>query len=78
MIAARVRLEQQAGLFRAEVSAELFAHALMGIIERFVRQAPGQESSTLSGFISDLLLDGAVAARRRACPPDAPPALTDP
>ena len=42
MIAARVRLEQQAGLFRAEVSAELFAHALMGIIERFVRQAPGR------------------------------------
>ena len=32
----------------------------MGIIERFVRQAPGQ-SSTLSGFISDLLLDGARA-----------------
>ena len=78
MIAARVRLEQQAGLFRAEVSAELFAHALMGIIERFVRQAPGQESSTLSGFISDLLLDGAPPRRRRACPPDAPPALTDP
>ena len=80
MIAARVRLEQQAGLFRAEVSAELFAHALMGIIERFVRHAPGQESSTLSGFISDLLLDGARrrARRRRACPPDAAPALTDP
>ena len=78
MIAARVRLEQQAGLFRAEVSAELFAHALMGIIERFVRQAPGQESSTLSGFISDLLLDGRAPRRRRACPPDAPPALTDP
>ena len=77
MIAARVRPEQQAGLFRAEVSAELFAHALMGIIERFVRRA-GQESSTLSGFISDLLLDGARRARRRACPPDAPPALTDP
>ena len=69
MIAARVRLEQQAGLFRAEVSAELFAHALMGIIERFVRQAPGQESSTLSGFISDLLLDG---ARRRAAPAGMP------
>lgn len=69
MIAARVRLEQQAGLFRAEVSAELFAHALMGIIERFVRRAPGQESSTLSGFISDLLLDG---ARRRAGPAGMP------
>ena len=41
----------------------------MGIIERFVRQAPGQESSTLSGFISDLLLDG---ARRRAAPAGMP------
>ena len=79
MIAARVRLEQQAGLFRAEVSAELFAHALMGIIERFVRQAPGQESSTLSGFISTCCWTARAAARRRrACPPDAPPALTDP
>ena len=68
MIAARVRLEQQAGLFRAEVSAELFAHALMGIIERFVRQAPGQESSTLSGFISTCCWT-ARAPRRRACPP---------
>ncbi|MNW04253.1 hypothetical protein D3C71_2003190 [compost metagenome] len=59
MIADNIRAEQQAGLFRAEVSADWFAQSLMGIIERFTRQAPdAQQQRAVSTFITDLLLNG--------------------
>ncbi|MCW0206572.1 HTH-type transcriptional repressor KstR2 [Achromobacter veterisilvae] len=59
MIADNVRAEQQAGLFRTEVRADWFAQSLMGIIERFTRQAPDAERrEALADFITDLLLDG--------------------
>jgi len=59
MIADNVRAEQQAGLFRSEVSADWFAQSLMGIIERFTRQAPdAQQQRAVSAFITDLLLNG--------------------
>lgn len=59
MIADNVRSEQQAGLFRPEISPEWFGQSLMGIIERFTRQtldAAGQQA--VAAFITDLLLDG--------------------
>ncbi|WZB71694.1 helix-turn-helix domain-containing protein [Achromobacter xylosoxidans] len=75
----QVRLEQQAGLFRAEVSAELFAHALMGIIERFVRRRRGRNPRRCRDSSRTCCWTARAAARRRrACPPDAAPALTDP
>ncbi|KRC86100.1 HTH-type transcriptional repressor KstR2 [compost metagenome] len=66
MIADNVRAEQQAGLFRPEVSADWFAQSLMGIIERFTRQAPDADrQQALAEFITGLLLDG---IRRRKAP----------
>ncbi|MGE8619738.1 MAG: TetR/AcrR family transcriptional regulator [Achromobacter spanius] len=59
MIADNIRAEQQAGLFRTEVSADWFAQSLMGIIERFTRQAPNaQQQQAVATFITDLLLNG--------------------
>jgi len=59
MIADNVLAEQQAGLFRAEISADWFAQSLMGIIERFTRQLPdAAQQQALAEFITDLLLDG--------------------
>ena len=59
MIADNVRAEQEAGLFRPEVRADWFAQSLMGIVERFTRQAPDAERrEALADFITDLLLDG--------------------
>lgn len=59
MIADNVRAEQQAGLFRAEIPADWFAQSLMGIVERFTRQAPGGEHrEAQADFITNLLLDG--------------------
>lgn len=66
MIADNVRAEQRAGLFRPEVSADWFAQSLMGIIERFTRQAPDADrQQALAEFITGLLLDG---IRRRKAP----------
>jgi len=59
MIADNIRAEQQAGLFRTEVSADWFAQSLMGIIERFTRQSPdAQQQQAVATFITDLLLNG--------------------
>ncbi|WP_447989572.1 TetR/AcrR family transcriptional regulator [Achromobacter spanius] len=59
MIADNIRAEQQAGLFRTEVSADWFAQSLMGIIERFTRQAPdAQQQQAVATFITDVLLNG--------------------
>jgi len=59
MIADNVRAEQQAGLFRPEISPEWFGQSLMGIIERFTRQSPdAARQQALAEFITDLLLDG--------------------
>ncbi|MEN4920731.1 TetR/AcrR family transcriptional regulator [Achromobacter spanius] len=59
MIADNVRADQQAGLFRPEVPAQWVAQALMGIIERFTRQAPdAARQQALAEFIAGLLLDG--------------------
>lgn len=59
MIADNIRTEQQAGLFRTEVSADWFAQSLMGIIERFTRQAPdAQQQQAVATFITDVLLNG--------------------
>ncbi|WAI81162.1 MULTISPECIES: TetR/AcrR family transcriptional regulator [Achromobacter] len=59
MIADNVRAEQQAGLFRPDVAADWFAQSLMGMIERFTRQAPdAQQQRALATFITDLLLNG--------------------
>ena len=59
MIADNVRAEQQAGLFRTEVSADWFAQSLMGIIERFTRQAPdAPQQQAVATFITDVLLNG--------------------
>jgi len=66
MIADNVRAEQRAGLFRQEISADWFAQSLMGIIERFTRQAPDTERrQALAEFITRLLLDG---IRQRQAP----------
>ncbi|MNL31327.1 Fatty acid metabolism regulator protein [compost metagenome] len=66
MIADNVRAEQQAGLFRQETSADWFAQSLMGIIERFTRQAPdAARQQALAEFITRLLLDG---IRQRQAP----------
>lgn len=66
MIADNVRAEQQAGLFRPEISPEWFGQSLMGIIERFTRQSPdAARQQALAEFITDLLLDG---MRRRRVP----------
>lgn len=59
LIADNVRSEQQAGLFRPEISPEWFGQFLMGIIERFTRQLPGATTQkALAEFMTDLLLDG--------------------
>lgn len=59
MIADNVRAEQQAGVFREEIPADWFAQSLLGIIERFTRQAPdATRQQALAGFITELLLDG--------------------
>ncbi len=59
LIADNVRSEQQAGLFRPEISPEWFGQSLMGIIERFTRQLPDAATQkALAEFMSDLLLDG--------------------
>lgn len=59
MIADNVRAEQQAGMFRPEIRADWFAQSLMGIIERFTRQAPdAAQRQALAEFITGLLLDG--------------------
>ncbi|MFD4837004.1 TetR/AcrR family transcriptional regulator [Achromobacter sp. NPDC058515] len=66
MIADNVRAEQQAGLFRPEISADWFAQSLMGIIERFTRQTPdAAQQQALSEFITNLLLEG---IRQRTAP----------
>ncbi len=59
LIADNVRSEQQAGLFRPEISPEWFGQSLMGIIERFTRQLPDAATQkALAEFMTDLLLDG--------------------
>ncbi|MDG9968511.1 TetR/AcrR family transcriptional regulator [Achromobacter mucicolens] len=59
LIADNVRSEQQAGLFRPEISPEWFGQFLMGIIERFTRQLPDAATQkALAEFMTDLLLDG--------------------
>ncbi|MFY3434280.1 TetR/AcrR family transcriptional regulator [Achromobacter mucicolens] len=59
LIADNVRSEQQAGLFRPEISPEWFGQSLMGIIERFTRQLPDAATqNALAEFMTDLLLDG--------------------
>ncbi|MGE8671002.1 MAG: TetR/AcrR family transcriptional regulator [Achromobacter mucicolens] len=59
LIADNVRSEQQAGLFRPEISPEWFGQFLMGIIERFTRQLPDPATQkALAEFMTDLLLDG--------------------
>ncbi|MDH1178864.1 TetR/AcrR family transcriptional regulator [Achromobacter mucicolens] len=59
LIADNVRSEQQAGLFRPEISPEWFGQSLMGIIERFTRQLPDAATQkALVEFMTDLLLDG--------------------
>ncbi|CAB3667792.1 hypothetical protein LMG26685_03605 [Achromobacter mucicolens] len=59
LIADNVRSEQQAGLFRPEISPEWFGQFLMGIIERFTRQLPDATTQkALAEFMTDLLLDG--------------------
>lgn len=59
LIADNVRSEQQAGLFRPEISPEWFGQSLMGIIERFTRQLPDPATQkALAEFMTDLLLDG--------------------
>lgn len=59
LIADNVRAEQQAGLFRPEISPEWFGQSLMGIIERFTRQLPDAATQkALAEFMTDLLLDG--------------------
>ncbi len=59
LIADNVRSEQQAGLFRPEISPDWFGQSLMGIIERFTRQLPDAATQkALAEFMTDLLLDG--------------------
>lgn len=59
LIADNVRSEQQAGLFRPEISPDWFGQSLMGIIERFTRQLPDAATQkALVEFMTDLLLDG--------------------
>ncbi|KXJ63617.1 TetR family transcriptional regulator [Achromobacter xylosoxidans] len=59
LIADNVRSEQQAGLFRPEISPEWFGQSLMGIIEHFTRQLPDAATQkALAEFMTDLLLDG--------------------
>ncbi|CAB3859958.1 hypothetical protein LMG26686_02401 [Achromobacter mucicolens] len=59
LIADNVRSEQQAGLFRPEISPEWFGQSLMGIIERFTRQLPDAATQkALAEFMTDLMLDG--------------------
>lgn len=59
MIADNVRAEQQAGLFRPEISPDWLAQSLMGIIERFTRQMPdASQQHAIAEFITRLLLDG--------------------
>ncbi|MGB3434549.1 TetR/AcrR family transcriptional regulator [Achromobacter sp.] len=67
MIAGNVGAEQQAGLFREDVPSDWFAQSLMGIIERFTRQAPdAARQLVLAEFITDLLLDGIRKRQRQA------------
>lgn len=67
MIADNVRAEQQAGQVRPDVSADWFAQALMGIIERFTRQMPDEtEQRALAEFMADMLLDGVRQHPRQA------------
>ncbi len=59
LIAENVRSEQQAGLFRPEISPEWFGQSLIAIIERFARLMPDAgRQQAVAEFITDLLLDG--------------------
>ncbi|WP_313699700.1 helix-turn-helix domain-containing protein [Achromobacter sp.] len=59
LIAENVRAEQQAGLFRPEISPEWFGQSLIAIIERFTRQMPDvANQQAVAEFMTDLLLDG--------------------
>lgn len=70
MMSDNVSAAQQAGLFRAEMSADWFAQSLMGIIERFTRQTPdAEQQQALAEFITDLLLDGIRDRDRDRQPP---------
>ncbi len=67
MIADNVRAEQQVGLLREDIPADWYAQSMMGIIERFTRQAPdAARQQVLAEVITSLLLDGIRKPLRQA------------
>lgn len=67
MIADNVRAEQQAGLLREDIPPDWYAQSVMGIIERFTRQAPdAARQQVLAEFITSLMLDGIRKPLRQA------------
>lgn len=67
MIAVNLDAGCQGGLFREDIPPDWFAQSMMGIIERFTRQAPdAARQQALAEFITDLLLDGIGKRQRQA------------
>ncbi len=64
LVTENLRSEQQAGYFRPEVSVEMVAECLIGLIERFTRRwlfSEEKDITTLAAQLTDILVHGILA-----------------